>query len=63
MAVLASHFQGRALNSPNDIVVASTGDIFFTDPIYGRLAAPYGEERPEEMGFRGSIAWTAAQVS
>lgn len=51
--VLASHFQGKALNSPNDIVVASTGDIFFTDPIYGRLAESYGEERPEVMGFRG----------
>ncbi|MEM8658317.1 MAG: SMP-30/gluconolactonase/LRE family protein, partial [Pseudomonadota bacterium] len=34
--VLASHFEGRELNSPNDICVRSDGAIFFTDPSYGR---------------------------
>jgi gluconolactonase len=30
--VLASHYQGKELNSPNDVVVKSSGDIYFTDP-------------------------------
>ena len=29
---LASHWQGKELNSPNDVVVASDGSIVFTDP-------------------------------
>jgi gluconolactonase len=32
---LASHYDGKRLNSPNDIVVRSDGRIFFTDPPYG----------------------------
>jgi gluconolactonase len=34
---LASHWNGRPLNSPNDVVVASDGSIWFTDPSYGWL--------------------------
>ena len=34
-AVLAEQFQGKRLNSPNDIVVKSDGSIYFTDPPYG----------------------------
>jgi gluconolactonase len=33
--VLAERFQGKRLNSPNDIVVKSDGAIYFTDPPYG----------------------------
>jgi gluconolactonase len=33
---LASHYQGKRLNSPNDAVFASNGDLYFTDPPYGR---------------------------
>ena len=33
--VLAERFQGKRLNSPNDIVVRSDGSIYFTDPPYG----------------------------
>ena len=32
---LADRFEGRRLNSPNDLVVHSSGSIFFTDPPYG----------------------------
>jgi gluconolactonase len=35
VTVIASHFEGKRLNSPNDIVVSSSGDIYFTDPPYG----------------------------
>jgi len=34
---VADAFAGRALNSPNDIVVRSDGTIWFTDPSYGHL--------------------------
>src|SRR3954451_23841650 len=32
---MASHYAGKRLNSPNDIVVKSNGMIYFTDPTYG----------------------------
>jgi len=32
---LASNYQGKKLNSPNDAVFRSNGDLFFTDPPYG----------------------------
>src|SRR6202790_2990612 len=38
MTVLASSFQGRPLNFPNDIVVKSDGAIYFTDPWTGPAA-------------------------
>ena len=50
--VLASHYEGKELNSPNDIIVASDGAIIFTDPGFGRMAY-YGVERESELGFRG----------
>ena len=49
---LASHFEGRELNSPNDVVVKSDGSIYFTDPWYGRMPG-FGIERPRELGFQG----------
>ncbi|PBB44910.1 MAG: SMP-30/gluconolactonase/LRE family protein [Mesorhizobium sp.] len=50
--VLASHYQGKQLNSPNDIVVATGGSIYFTDPTYGR-AEFYGVPRPQELSYQG----------
>jgi gluconolactonase len=32
---LATHYQGKRFNSPNDLVMASDGSIYFTDPPYG----------------------------
>lgn len=51
-SVLATHFEGRELNSPNDIVVRSDGSIYFTDPTYGRMPE-YGVGRPLHLGFQG----------
>ena len=34
---LASHFEGKELNSPNDVTVRSDGTIYFSDPWYGRM--------------------------
>jgi gluconolactonase len=50
--VLATHWQGKRLNSPNDIVVRSDGTIYFTDPTYGRMPV-FGVERPQELEFQG----------
>ena len=52
ITVLATHYRGRELNSPNDIVVKSDGRIYFTDPTYGRMPY-YGVERALELDFRG----------
>ena len=50
--VLATHHQGKQLNSPNDIVVRSDGGVYFTDPTYGRMEY-YGVKRSPELSFRG----------
>jgi gluconolactonase len=50
--IIASHFDGKELNSPNDVCVRSDGSIYFTDPWYGRMPV-YGVERPRPLGFQG----------
>jgi gluconolactonase len=45
-AVLAEQFQGKRLNSPNDIVVKSDGSIYFTDPPYAVRPSTPGVPRP-----------------
>ena len=49
LSVLASHYEGLELNSPNDIVVKSDGAVYFTDPIFGRRA-PHGVPREPQLG-------------
>jgi gluconolactonase len=50
--VLASHFDGKELNSPNDIITKNDGKIYFTDPTSGR-SPYYGVPRDPELPFRG----------
>lgn len=45
--ILAGRFEGKRLNSPNDLVVKSDGSIWFTDPPYGISSGQ------EELGFYG----------
>lgn len=52
ITIIASHYQGKQLNSPNDIVVKSDGAIYFTDPMSGR-SEYYGIPRPSDLGFAG----------
>lgn len=49
---IATHFDGKQLNSPNDIVCAADGGIYFSDPPYGR-AEFYGVKREQELSFQG----------
>lgn len=44
---LADRYEGKRLNSPNDVVVKSDGSIYFTDPPYGI------KKEQEELGFYG----------
>lgn len=46
---LASHFNGKRLNSPNDLCVKSDGSIWFTDPFYGLVVDYEGEKAEMEQ--------------
>jgi gluconolactonase len=51
ITVLAEQFQGKRLNSPNDVVVHSDGAVWFTDPTYGILSDYEGfKAEPEQEG-------------
>ncbi len=49
LSVLADQWQGKRLNSPNDVVVKSDGSIWFTDPSYGILTDYEGERAEPEL--------------
>ncbi len=50
ITVIADKWQGKRLNSPNDVVVRSDGSIWFTDPDYGILSDYEGERAESEIG-------------
>ncbi|MDR6376317.1 SMP-30/gluconolactonase/LRE family protein [Paraburkholderia caledonica] len=50
ITVIASHFQGKRLNSPNDVIVDSEGAIWFTDPDYGIISDYEGYRSDSEIG-------------
>ncbi len=50
LTILASHYQGKRLNSPNDVVVKSDGSIWFTDPTYGIDGHYEGDKADSEVG-------------
>lgn len=52
ITVLADTYQGRRLNSPNDLVVRSDGSIWFTDPTYGILSDYEGYKAEPEQTAR-----------
>ncbi|MGN6124462.1 MAG: SMP-30/gluconolactonase/LRE family protein [Sphingomonas oligoaromativorans] len=54
--VLVDRYKGKRFNSPNDMHVAKSGAIYFTDPPYGLLN---GNESPiKELPFNGVYRWT-----
>jgi gluconolactonase len=72
LTVLAEHYQGKRLNSPNDVVVKSDGSIWFTDPPFGLLGYYEGERREAELphtnvyrvdGQTGAITCVADDVN
>ncbi len=49
---IASHYQGKELNSPNDVVVGKDGSIYFSDPPFGRVPV-FGVPRERQLDFQG----------
>jgi gluconolactonase len=50
VVMLATLYEGKRLNSPNDVVVKSDGTIWFTDPTYGIDSDYEGDAAPSEIG-------------
>jgi len=58
---LADRYEGKRFNSPNDLVIAKNGDIYFTDPPYG-LAK--GAASPlKELEFSGVFRLSGGKVT
>lgn len=49
VTVIADGYQGKRLNSPNDVIVASDGAIWFTDPHYGIMTDYEGFRAEQEL--------------
>jgi len=49
--VLADKFEGKRLNSPNDLVYRSDGTLFFTDPPFG--LPKFSDDKRKELNFSG----------
>ena len=52
VTVLADRYDGKRLNSPNDVVVHASGDIYFTDPPHGLRSRDEGNELPFQGVYR-----------
>ena len=50
VTTLADSYEGKRLNSPNDVVVKSDDSIWFTDPAYGIESDYEGHRAPMEVG-------------
>ncbi len=61
---LCSHYEGRKLNTPNDIVVKSDGTIYFTDPSGGmNLVGHQGHDLQKQIEFEGVYRFNPADSS
>jgi gluconolactonase len=60
LTVLADHFEGKRLNSPNDLVYRSDGTLYFTDPPFG-LPKSY-DDRSKELPYNGVFALYRGQL-
>jgi gluconolactonase len=49
ITVLAESYQGKRLNSPNDVIVASDGAVWFSDPHYGIASNYEGYQAEQEL--------------
>lgn len=58
--VLAQHYQGKLLNSPNDLIVRSDGTIYFSDPPFGLMY--FGPKREAELDVNAVYMITRAGV-
>nr|WP_226816843.1 SMP-30/gluconolactonase/LRE family protein [Advenella sp. FME57] len=49
ITVLADSYQGKRLNSPNDVVIKSDGSVWFTDPPFGIVGYYQGEQAEQQL--------------
>ncbi|MGN6160586.1 MAG: SMP-30/gluconolactonase/LRE family protein [Marmoricola sp.] len=61
VTILVDSWDGRRLNSPNDVVVARDGSIWFTDPPYGIIQAHEGH--PGEREYGGNFVFRFVPVT
>ena len=64
-SLVASHYKGQRLNSPNDLVYSPEGHLYFTDPPYGLVrSSGGGAVAPElqELGFSGVYMISAGDL-
>ncbi len=65
--VVVNRYQGRRLNSPNDVVVKRDGTVWFTDPPYGIASDREGHAAPSELAscyvFRFDPATGALRIA
>lgn len=59
--IVADHFQEKRLNSPNDIIEASNGDVLFTDPPFG-LENSFNDVK-KELSFQGVYLWSQGNLN
>jgi gluconolactonase len=57
---LADKYEGKRLNSPNDLVYKSDGSLYFTDPPYGLRKA--GDDPKKELPFEGVYRWSNGKL-
>ncbi|WP_221031230.1 SMP-30/gluconolactonase/LRE family protein [Actomonas aquatica] len=66
-STLTDRFEGLRYNSPNDLVRARSGDLFFTDPPYGLTDQKVGKELPHQGVYRlqpsGQVHLLTAAIS
>jgi gluconolactonase len=55
LTVLADSYQGKRLNSPNDLVYRSDGTLYFTDPPFG--LPKFFDDPRKELPFSGVYSW------
>jgi gluconolactonase len=71
ITVIADRYQGKRLNSPNDVVVKSDGSVWFTDPPFGLLGYYEGYRAEQELpmnvyrvdGTTGEMTVVEAEVN
>lgn len=61
LSVLASEYQGKRLNSPNDLVYRSDGSLYFSDPPFG-LPGVF-DDPAKELAFSGVYRWQNGQLT
>lgn len=61
VTVLADRYDGKRLNSPNDLVYRSDGAVYFTDPPFG--LPKFGDDPRKELPYSGVYRWKDGKLT